>query len=103
MKSMALKSVPLMLKEKIWFAWYPYIAFQYPRDFQPADALLSFTLDAKGEVKRVEVISSEGDGLFTTFCLRAVQEASGFGPLPEEIKALIGKEELELKFGFHYR
>lgn len=36
------------LKEKIWLAWFPYLAFQYPQDFRGADVVLSFTLDPQG-------------------------------------------------------
>ena len=38
------------LKEKIWLSWFPYLAFKYPMDFKSADAVISFTLNQKGEV-----------------------------------------------------
>ena len=91
------------LKEKIWLAWYPYLAFQYPNDFRAADALLQITLSPEGEVKQVKVLSSYGSPVFTTFCAEAIQRASGFGPIPKEILALLGKEVLEIQFAFHYR
>lgn len=91
------------LKEKIWLAWFPYLAFQYPQDFRGADVVLSMTLNAEGEVKIVKIIASEGSPLFATYCVEAVQRASSFGPVPPEILALIGKDDFELKFGFHYR
>ena len=91
------------LKEKIWLAWYPYLAFHYPQDYRGADAVVSILLDKKGDVKIVRLVESQGSALFASYCLEAVQKASSFGPLPEEILALIGKDELELKFGFHYR
>jgi outer membrane biosynthesis protein TonB len=91
------------LKERIWLAWFPYLAFKYPGGFTGADAVISITINAKGEVKILKLLVSEGDPFFATFCMEAVQRASGFGPLPKEILALIGKDELELKFGFHYR
>ena len=91
------------LKEKIWLAWYPYLAFHYPQDYRGADAVVSILLDKKGDVKIVRLVESQGSTLFASYCLEAVQKASSFGPLPEEILALIGKDELELKFGFHYR
>lgn len=90
------------LKEKIWVAWYPYLAFKYPQDMQAADAVLSIVLDKKGEVRIVRLLESKGSPLFAAYCMEAVQRASGFGPLPQEILALIGKDELELKFAFHY-
>jgi len=90
------------LKEKIWLSWFPYIAFKYPTDFKTADAVLSITLDRDGRVALVRVVESQGSTVFASFCLKAVQEASPFGPLPPEILALIGKDELEIKFGFHY-
>ena len=37
--------------------------------------------------------------LFASYCMEAVQRASGFGPVPREILELIGKDELEIKFG----
>ena len=91
------------VKERIWLAWFPYLAFQYPTDFQAADAVVSFTIDPKGEVKTVKVTSSYGSPVFSTFCTEAVQRASGFGPVPKEILAILGKDELEIRFAFHYR
>lgn len=91
------------LKEKIWLAWFPYLAYQYPQDFRGADVIVSFTLDPKGQVKIVQLVDSVGSPVFASFCMEAVQRASGFGPVPKEILALIGKDELEIKFGFHYR
>ena len=91
------------LKEKIWLQWFPYMAFKYPVDFKTADAAIRFTIDKTGQVKDVKVAESDGSSLFAMFCAEAVQRASGFGPLPEEIRALIGKDELEITFGFHYR
>ncbi|MBI4352645.1 MAG: hypothetical protein HY593_01840 [Candidatus Omnitrophica bacterium] len=91
------------LKERVWLAWFPYLAFQYPQDFRGADAVIGFTLNKNGEVKIVRVVESRGSPVFAAYCMQAVQRASGFGGLPEEILALLGKEELEIKFGFHYR
>jgi len=91
------------LKEKIWLSWFPYLAFKYPMDFKSADAVISFTLNQKGEVKIVRVIESQGSPLFASFCMEAIQRASGFGEVPEEMLALMGKDEIEIKFGFHYR
>ena len=91
------------LKEKIWLVWFPYLTFQYPQDFRGADAILSITLDAKGDVKIVQVIEQSGSPVFASYCVEALQRASNFGPVPKEILALIGKDVLELKFGFHYR
>ena len=91
------------LKERIWLAWFPYLAYQYPQDFRGADAIVSFTLDPKGQVKIVQLVDSVGSPVFASYCMEAVQRASGFGPVPREILALIGKDELEIKFGFHYR
>ena len=91
------------LKERIWLAWFPYLAYQYPQDFRGADVIVSFTLDPKGQVKIVQLVDSVGSPVFASYCIEAVQRASGFGPVPKEILALIGKDELEIKFGFHYR
>lgn len=91
------------LKERIWLAWFPYIAFKYPSDFKAADAVLSITLDREGRVAIVRIVEFGGSAVFASFCVKAVQAASPFGPLPPEILALVGKDELEIKFGFHYR
>ena len=90
------------MKERIWLAWFPYLAAHYPKDFKSADVLLSFTLDAQGRVRTVRVVESKGSALFSAFCMEAVQRASPFGPLPQEILDLVGKDELEIKFAFHY-
>ena len=91
------------VKERIWLAWFPYLSFQYPNDFQAADAVILFTLNAQGEVKSVKVLDSYGSPVFTTFCTQVIQRASGFGPVPKEILALLGREDLEIRFAFHYR
>lgn len=90
------------LKEKIWLAWYPYLAFKYPQDYRGASALVSILLDKKGDVKIVRVLEERGSPVFAAFCMESIQRASGFGALPEEILALVGKDELELKFRFRY-
>ncbi|OIO37482.1 MAG: hypothetical protein AUJ72_04465 [Candidatus Omnitrophica bacterium CG1_02_46_14] len=91
------------LKEKIWLSWFPYLAFQYPQDFRGSDAVVSIFIEPKGEVKIVKILDSVGSPLFASYCVEAVQKASGFGPLPREILDLVGKDGLEIKFGFHYR
>ena len=90
------------LKEKIWLVWYPYLIARYPRDFKTAEAVLSFKLNAQGEVKIVELIEQKGSPLFAAFCMESVQRAGSFGPLPKEILALVGKDELDIKFAFRY-
>lgn len=90
------------LKEKIWLAWFPYLLFQYPRDFQTADVVVEFSLDPSGQVKAIKVVDQKGSPLFGSFCMEAIQRAAPFGPLPDELLALIGKEELEVQFSFHY-
>lgn len=90
------------LKEKIWLAWFPYLLFQYPRDFQTADVVVEFSLDRSGQVKAIKVVDQKGSPLFGSFCMEAIQRAAPFGPLPDELLALIGKEELEVQFSFHY-
>ena len=91
------------LKERIWLAWFPYLAYQYPQDFRGADAVVSLTLDSQGKVMIVQLVDSVGSPVFASYCMEAIQRASGFGPVPKEILELIGKDELEIKFGFHYR
>ena len=91
------------VKERVWLAWFPYLSFQYPNDFQAADAVVLFTVDQKGNVKTVKVLESYGSSLFSTFCTQVIQRASGFGEVPKEILALLGKDELEIRFAFHYR
>ncbi len=91
------------LKERVWLAWFPYLSFKYPLDARGASAVVSFVLDANGEIKRMQLLQSDGSGVFASYCLEAVRKAAGFGPLPKEILALLGKDELEIKFGFNYR
>ena len=90
------------LKEKIWLAWFPYLVTKYPMDYKSADAVVSFKLNAQGDVKILELVESKGSPLFASFCMEAVQRAGSFGPLPKEILALVGKDEPEIKFAFHY-
>lgn len=90
------------LKERIWTNWFPYVAFKFPRDFRGADAVIRFTLDSKGRVKSAKIVDSKGTPVFATFCVEAIERARNFGPLPKEIIALTGKDELEISFGFHY-
>ena len=91
------------LKEKIWLAWFPYLAFKYPQDFKSADAVVSFTLNKDGQIKIVKILESSGSPLFAAFCVESVQRAGEFGKLPEEILALTSKDGLEIRFAFHYR
>ena len=91
------------LKEKVWLSWFPYLVFQYPQDFRGSDAVVSFTLSPRGELKIIQVVESEGSAHFAAYCVEAIQRASPFGPLPAEILALVGKDEIEIRFGFHYR
>jgi hypothetical protein len=91
------------LKERIWLAWYPYLVFKYPSDFKTADAVLSLTIDKNGNLTIVKLVGFEGSSLFATFCVESVQRAAPFKKLPEEILALLGKDEIELLFAFHYR
>lgn len=90
------------LKEKIWLAWFPYLVVHYPKDFKSADAVVNFKLNAKGEVKIVELVESKGSPLFAAFCVESIERAGSFGPLPQEILDLVGKDELEIKFAFYY-
>jgi len=90
------------MKDKIWLAWFPYLAFHYPKDFRSADAVVQFTLNSRGEVRMVKIADSQGSPMFAAFCVEAVQRAGIFGPLPEEILDLMGKDELEVKFAFHF-
>ncbi|GEM_PF-1110179 len=91
------------LKEKVWLAWFPYLAFSYPADYKAAGCVLRFTLDTEGRIRIVQIFESHGSSVFSTFCVEAIQKAAPFGPLPQEILALVGKDELELFFGFHYQ
>jgi hypothetical protein len=90
------------LKEKVWLSWFPYLAFHFPRDFKSADALIEFRLNRLGEVKSVLLIDQQGSALFGSFCMEAIQRASPFGPLPEEILVLLGKDDIDIQFSFHY-
>ena len=90
------------LKERVWLAWFPYLSFHYPMDFKTADAVLEFKLDTQGQVRIVKILTSHGSPLFAAFCVEVVQRAAPYGPLPQEILDLIGKDELEVKFAFHY-
>lgn len=91
------------LKDRIWLQWFPYIAFRYPMNFDTADAVVRFTVGKQGEVKSVEVLNYRGNPMFATFCMESIRNSSGFGPLPKELLAMIGRDELEIKFAFHYR
>lgn len=91
------------LKEKIWMEWFPYLALQYPLDFKTADAVIAFTIDPEGNLKSVKVLENDGSPVFAQYCAGAVRNIKNFGKIPPEIMALLDKEELEIKFAFHYR
>lgn len=90
------------LKERIWLTWFPYLAFHYPKDFRSADAVIEFTLDRTGQVKAVKIAEFKGSPLFASFCVEAVQRASPFGNIPQEVLDLMGRDDLEIRFAFHY-
>ena len=91
------------VKERIWGAWFPPISFKFPTDFHGADAVISFTLDAAGDVKILKIVEDGGNMVFSSYCMDAIQRASGFGKVPPEILALSGKDDLEIRFSFHIR
>ena len=90
------------LKEKIWLQWFPYISYQYPKDFKSADALLEFKISKEGDVLDVKILDNKGSPLFAVFCAEAVRRVVNFGALPEEYLGVSGKNELEVKFAFHF-
>ena len=90
------------LEERIWMAWFPYLIAHYPNDFKTVDALVNIRLDAEGQVKDVSLIESKSSALFAAFCMESVRRAGPFGPLPQEVLDLNGKDDLEIKFAFHY-
>jgi hypothetical protein len=90
------------LKDRLWLKWFPYLSFKYPSDFKSAEAVLLIRLDKKGEVRSVKLVDHKGDDVFATFCVDAVQRAAPYGPLPEEILALVGEDGLEITFSFRY-
>jgi TonB family protein len=92
-----------VVKEKIWKAWFPYVMSNYPKDFKEANAVVSFVLDPNGDLKAVNIIQSQGSPVFAAFCVEAVQSAAPFGPPPKEALQIWGRDEIEIKFGFHYR
>lgn len=90
------------LKEKIWLAWFPYLAFKYPTDFAMADTVLAIVIGKDGRLRSVRLVESRGTNVFADFCIESVQRAAPFRPLPEELLALLPKDELEIYFAFHY-
>lgn len=90
------------MKERIWMAWFPYLSIHYPKDFRSADVLVRFYLSPAGEVVRVETLNYKGSPLFAAFCMEAVKKAGPYGPVPPDVLALLGQDELEVKFGFHF-
>jgi outer membrane biosynthesis protein TonB len=90
------------MKERIWLAWFPYLSIHYPKDFRSADVLVRFYLSPAGEVVKVETLNYKGSPLFAAFCMEAVKKAGPYGPVPPDVLALLGQDELEVKFGFHF-
>ncbi len=90
------------MKERIWLSWFPYLSIHYPKDFRSADVIVQFYLSGDGEVLRTEVLDYKGSPLFAAFCMEAVKKAGPFGKVPPDVLALLGKDELEVKFGFHF-
>ena len=90
------------MKERIWLAWFPYLAFHYPKDFRAAKAVISFRLSSDGRLMSVDVVESEGGDVFSAFCVEAIQRAAPFGNLPDEVMDLTGKDELDVQFGFNF-
>lgn len=90
------------MKERIWLAWFPYLSIHYPKDFRSADVVVQFYLNRDGEVLRSQVLEYKGSPLFAAFCMESVKMAGPFGKVPPEVLDLLGKDELEVKFGFHF-
>jgi hypothetical protein len=67
-----------------------------------ATVTVHFELLDDGQVKNVNTVNVEGKGILSLFCEKAIIESGPFDPLPDNLRALVGKEPREASFTFYY-
>jgi len=61
-----------------------------------------FELLDDGQVQNWKVSDNTAGEILSLFCEKAIIESGPFDPLPDELRALIGKEPREISFTFYY-
>jgi hypothetical protein len=61
-----------------------------------------FELLDDGQLKNVSTVNVEGKGILSLFCEKAILDSGPFDPLPDNLRALVGKEPREASFTFYY-
>ena len=67
-----------------------------------ATVTVHFQLLDDGQVQDVKTIDSTGREILSLFCEKAIIQSGPFDPLPENLRALVGKEPREISFTFYY-
>jgi hypothetical protein len=67
-----------------------------------AKVTVDFELLDDGQVKNVNTVNVEGKGILSLFCEKAILDSGPFDPLPDSLRALVGKEPREASFTFYY-
>ncbi len=71
--------------------------------YESADVVIvKFALLDDGQVRDLTSTDSGQSSILSLFCEKAIIESSPFDPLPDELRALIGKEPREISFTFYY-
>jgi outer membrane biosynthesis protein TonB len=61
-----------------------------------------FELLDDGQVQNIKVTENTAGQILSLFCEKAVIESGPFDPLPENLRALVGKEPRDASFTFYY-
>ena len=67
-----------------------------------AKVTVDFQLLDDGQLQNVKTVEGGGNSILSLFCEKAIIESGPFEPLPDNLRALVGKEPREASFTFYY-
>jgi hypothetical protein len=63
---------------------------------------IHFELLDDGQVQNLKTTDNTAGQILSLFCEKAILESGPFDPLPDNLRALVGKEPREASFTFYY-
>lgn len=81
--------------------WYALIQ-RYGIYERAGTVVLHFELHDDGAVKNLSRAENSAGEILALFCEKAVVDSAPFEPLPDSLRALVGKEPREVNFTFYY-
>jgi hypothetical protein len=81
--------------------WYALIT-KYGIYERAGTVVLHFELYDDGAVKNLSRVENSAGEILALFCEKAIVDSAPFEPLPDQLRALVGKEPREVNFTFFY-